>query len=151
MQLTLYSDYALRTLLYLGAREGQVVPVSEIGASFAISTNHLAKVAKMLVQAGLVEGRRGRDGGLRLALEPNDICLGALVRATEDHTLLECFEPKTSSCPLTGNCLIERAMREAREAFFAVLDRYTLRDLLQNGPQLLRLLSPNARKAARGR
>lgn len=100
----------------------------------------------MLVDSGLVEGRRGRDGGLSLAVDAKDICLGTLVRATEDHTLLECFEPKTSTCPLTGYCLVERAMREAREAFFAVLDRYTLADVVQNTPKLVRLLAPSTRR-----
>jgi Rrf2 family nitric oxide-sensitive transcriptional repressor len=143
MQLTLYTDYALRTLLYLGTRPEQVVPVSEISASYGISANHLAKVAKMLVREGLVEGRRGRDGGLRIAHAPADICLGTLVRATEEHTLLECFEPKTSTCPLTGFCRIERTMHEAQEAFFTVLDGYTLADMLENTARLNSLLSPS--------
>lgn len=149
MQLTLYTDYAMRTLIYLGARPDQTVPVSEISESFGISTHHLAKVAKMLVRDGLVEGRRGRDGGLRLAYAPEDICVGTLVRATEEHKMLECFDPKTSTCPLTGHCRLERAMHEARDAFFAVLDRYTLADMLENRRELVQLLLPRQAKGAR--
>ncbi len=146
MQLTLYTDYAMRTLIYLGARPDQTVSVAEISESFGISTNHLAKVAKMLVRDGLLEGRRGRDGGLRLACAPEDICVGTLVRATEEHNLLECFEPKTSTCPLTGHCRLERAMHEARAAFFAVLDGYTLADMLENRRELVQLVSPRNAK-----
>ncbi|MFT3923132.1 MAG: Rrf2 family transcriptional regulator [Myxococcales bacterium] len=143
MQLTLYTDYAIRTLLYLGTRPDQIVPVSEISAAYGISAHHLAKVAKMLVREGLLEGKRGKEGGLRLASAPADICLGSLVRATEEHNLLECFDPKSSSCPLTGYCRVERAMHEAREAFFGVLDGYTLSDMLENTPRLVSLLSPS--------
>ena len=151
MQLTLYTDYAIRTLLYLGSHPGQIVPVAEIGASYGISVNHLAKVAKMLVRDGLVEARRGREGGIRLARDPADICIGALVRATEEHRLLECFDSNTSSCPLTGKCRIERVMHEARQAFFGVLDRYTLADMLENPAKLVQLLTPAHRRARQGR
>jgi Rrf2 family transcriptional regulator, nitric oxide-sensitive transcriptional repressor len=149
MQLTLYTDYALRTLLYLATRPEQVSPVSQISAAYGISTHHVAKVAKMLVREGILEGRRGKDGGLRLLHAPGDICLGTLVRATEEQKLLECFDPKTSTCPLTGHCRVERAMREAREAFFSVLDGYTLADVLENAPQIVALLSPA--RLARGK
>jgi Rrf2 family nitric oxide-sensitive transcriptional repressor len=144
MQLTLYTDYAIRTLLYLGTRPGEVVPVSRISASYGISNNHLAKVAKMLVREGLLEGRRGKDGGLRLVDAPAEICLGTLVRATEEQKLLECFDAKTSTCPLTGRCSVERAMHEAREAFFRVLDRYTLADMLAGTPHLTSLVSAHS-------
>lgn len=148
MQLTLYTDYAVRTLVYLAMYPDRVVPVSEIGRSFSISTNHLAKVAKMLTRAGLVSARRGREGGLMLAVAPKEICLGAVVRRTEGHDLLECFDRNTSACHLTGACRIERAVREARDAFFAVLDRYTLAELVANRPQLVQLLGRAKRNAA---
>lgn len=147
MQLTLYTDYAIRTLVYLAMHPERVVPVSEVGRAFDISTNHLAKVAKMLTRAGLVSARRGRDGGLTLAVAPEEIRLGALVRRTEGHDLLECFDRDASTCHLTGACRIERAVREARDAFFAVLDRYTLAELVVNRPQLVQLLTRAQRKA----
>jgi Rrf2 family nitric oxide-sensitive transcriptional repressor len=108
----------------------------------------LAKVAQMLVQEGWVSSRRGRDGGLLLTPQARDIRLGALVRRTESHDLLECFDRKTSSCALTGACHVERALREAREAFFAVLDRYTLAELVANKPQLLQLIARAKRNVA---
>ena len=149
MQLTLYTDYALRTLMYLATHADRVVPVSEVSAAFAVSPNHVAKVAKDLTRAGYVSARRGRDGGLQLARPPATISVGEVVRALEHHELLECFEPKTSSCSLTGVCRLERALRQARDAFFAVLDDYTLRDLIENAPQLIRILHRARRPAPR--
>ncbi len=147
MQLTLHTDYAIRTLVYLGMHPERVVPVSEIAQAYGISTNHLAKVAQMLTQEGWVFARRGRDGGLSLAPRTLELRLGALVRRSENHDLLECFDRKASTCALTGHCRVERALREAREAFFAVLDRHTLADLVSNKPQLLQLIVRARRKA----
>ena len=148
MQLTLHTDYAIRTLVYLGLHPDRVVPVSEIAQAHGISTHHLAKVGQMLVQEGWVSARRGREGGLSLSPRTLELRLGALVRRSENHDLLECFDRKTSQCALTGFCRVERALREAREAFFAALDRYTLADLVSNRPQLLQLIARGGRSAA---
>jgi Rrf2 family transcriptional regulator, nitric oxide-sensitive transcriptional repressor len=150
MQLTLYTDYALRTLIYLTVRPERVVPVSEISTAFGVSSHHLAKVAKDLTRAGYVATRRGREGGLVLARPAAGIGVAEVVRALESHDLLECFDREHSQCRLTGHCRLERALREARAAFFAVLEGYTLADLAENAPQLLRLLSKGQRAAARG-
>lgn len=142
MQLTLYTDYALRALLYLGLHPGRHVPASEIAAAYGISEHHVAKIGKGLVKAGFARAHRGRAGGLSLAVEPRELKIGAVVRHTEATLdLVECFERERSSCPLTGACLLERTLREAREAFLAVLDRTTLADLLRNDSAVASRLS----------
>lgn len=140
MQLTVYTDYALRTLLYLGVQPGRPVPVPEIAAAYGISAHHVAKVAKALVRGGFVKSHRGRAGGLELALAPEQIKVGAIVRETEPTLdLLECFDHRTSTCPITGVCRLERTLHDARAAFFEVLDRTTLADLLTNPKLATRL------------
>lgn len=137
MQLTIYSDYALRTLMYLGANAGRPVPVPEVAAAYQISPHHVAKVAKALVRGGFVQAHRGRSGGLELVKPPRDLSVGSIVRYTEPTLdLLECFDRATSTCPLTGSCRLERTLHEARAAFFAILDRTTLADLLSGTPAL---------------
>ncbi|HEX6243628.1 MAG TPA: Rrf2 family transcriptional regulator [Polyangiales bacterium] len=141
MQLTLYTDYSLRVMIYLAAHPGRVAPVSEISAAFGVSSHHLAKVAKDLTAHGYLLARRGRDGGLSLARAPRAIGVAEVVQKLESHELLECFDRDQSRCRITGYCRLERALREARAAFFKVLEGYTLEDLVQNRPQLLTLLS----------
>jgi Rrf2 family nitric oxide-sensitive transcriptional repressor len=142
MQLTLFSDYALRTLLYLGSHPGQVVPASRISDAFGISADHVAKAAKWLTQRGYVQAQRGKTGGLKLARKPNAIRIGQLVSETEPHMhLLECFDRENNRCPITGVCKLKKALFEARAAFIAALDAYTLEDLLTNRPQLVQLLA----------
>lgn len=140
MQLTLFSDYTLRTLIYLGTHPGQTVPAAQIAEAFGASSDHMTKAAKWLTQRGHVAATRGKHGGLQLACDPKSICVGALLRDAESTLeLLECFGAG-NTCPISPLCKLKGALYEARAAFFAVLDRYTLADLLQNGEQLLPLL-----------
>ena len=141
MQLTLFSDYTLRTLMYLGAHPGQVVPASAISEAYGTSSDHMAKAAKWLTQRGYVTAQRGKTGGLLLARDPHTICVGALLRETEPRLdLVECFDREHNTCPIAPTCKLKNALYQAREAFFAVLDGYTLADLLTNRDQLVPLL-----------
>lgn len=137
MRLTLHTDYALRTLIYLGAHPGRPVPAGEVAAAYGVSANHLAKVCRDLMGAGLVRTVRGRSGGLLLAVDPRRVTVGAVVRAVEPSlALVECFDRPSSSCPITGACRLERTLHDAMGAFLGVLDRTTLADLLVNAPAL---------------
>ena len=131
MRLTQFTDYALRTLLYLGVHDDRLVPVSEVARSYRISHNHLVKVAAMLTELGVVEAVRGRGGGLRLAVAPAEVNVGWVIRRTEpDFHLVECFDRATDTCPITPACMLKKVLHEARRNFFDTLDRYTLEDFL---------------------
>jgi len=131
MRLTQFSDFALRTVMFLGAHPTRLVPITEVAVAYGISYHHLTKVASMLADAGVIEAVRGRNGGLRLAMTPTDINIGWLVRRTEpDMALVECFEHETDTCPITSECRLRKALKDALRAFFAVLDAHTVSDLL---------------------
>lgn len=148
MRLTLHTDYALRLLMALAAEPGRRHTIADIARRYRISRNHLTKVALTLVQAGFIASVRGRGGGLALARPPSDIALGAVVRATEDgFALVECFEPGNNGCVIAAACGLRAPLREAVDAFLAVLDRHTLADLAASpraARGLLRLLGPAA-------
>src|SRR5689334_14035757 len=148
MKLTLYTDYSLRMLMYLAADPDQTSTIQEIADRFNISKNHLMKVAYELGQAGYVETVRGRNGGLRLARAAPEIRLGDLVRECEgDFTLVECFDAEHNQCVLTSACHLKHVLKEALDAYFQSLNRYTLADLLQKKATLVKLLSLNASHA----
>jgi Rrf2 family nitric oxide-sensitive transcriptional repressor len=141
MRLTLYSDYSLRLLMYAALRDGQRVTIQEVATAYGISKNHLMKVAFELGRKGYLETVRGRGGGLRLAKPPEKIGLGDVVRAVEDDfNLVECFEPDANRCNITGACRLRGALARALQAYFAVLDEYTLADLTGRHPVLARIL-----------
>jgi Rrf2 family transcriptional regulator, nitric oxide-sensitive transcriptional repressor len=133
MRLTQFSDYALRTLLYLGVHDDRLVPVAEVARSYRISHHHLVKVTATLTELGLVEGVRGRGGGLRLAVDPGEINVGWIIRRTEpDLHLVECFDRETDTCPITPACMLKKVLYEARKSFLDTLDRYSLADFLES-------------------
>jgi Rrf2 family nitric oxide-sensitive transcriptional repressor len=129
MQLTAFTDYTLRTLIYLAVEEGRRATIAEIAEAYGIAENHLTKVVLLLGQAGDIETLRGRGGGLRLARPADRIVIGAVVRRTEpDLALAPCLG--TRACVITPACGLRPVLAEALEAFLAVLDRYTLADLM---------------------
>jgi Rrf2 family nitric oxide-sensitive transcriptional repressor len=115
-------------------------PLADIGRAYGISYNHLSKVAQQLAALGFIDAMRGRTGGVRLARPPAQINLGAVVRVTESHfNLVECFDPATNTCPIASVCGLAGALQQARDQFLAVLDRYTLADVLIHKAEHLRL------------
>lgn len=141
MKLTDYTDYTLRTLMYLGMHRDRLVTIQEIADAYGISKNHLTKIAHQLGLEGIVETSRGRGGGLRLKREPEAIRLGDVVQATEaDFSLVECFNGENNHCIIAPNCRLKFVLGEALQGFFKVLNSYTLSDLLQNEKRLVRLL-----------
>lgn len=141
MQLTLYTDYSLRVLMYLGLNGERRCTIAEIAGTFDISRNHLMKLTHQLGLMGYVTTLRGKKGGLTLGLKPDEIRLGDLVRKTESNFhLVECFDPDRNRCPIAGACVLTGVLDDALKAFFAVLDDYTLEDLLAPSAVLQRQL-----------
>lgn len=140
MQLTLFSDYSLRILLYLTMHRGRRVALPEISTAYGISQNHLVKVVQRLIEQGWVESVRGRGGGLSLAREPADINVASVVRMTEPHmNLVECFDSKTNTCPIDLACGLKKVLLRAREAFLKELEQHTLADFESRAPALIKL------------
>ena len=141
MQLTLYTDYSLRVLIYLAVHRDSMVTTAEIARAYAISASHLAKVVKQLAQQGYIESARGRGGGMRLALPADEIVIGDVVRSSEERlALVECFDSEANECCIEPACGLARAMDEALRAFMDVLDGYTLADAVRRRSRLRSLL-----------
>ena len=89
----------------------------------------------------IIETTRGRAGGIRLAKAPEEIAVGALVRATEEEfSLAECMQAGGRACAISPACRLKGMLHEALAAFLAVLDKYTLADIVHNRAALGPLL-----------
>jgi Rrf2 family transcriptional regulator, nitric oxide-sensitive transcriptional repressor len=140
MRLTDYTDYSLRTLMFLGMHRDRLVTIQDIADTYGISKSHLMKVVHQLGLSGLVETIRGRSGGLRLGKEPEDINIGDVVRGTEpDFMMVECFSRDMNECILSPSCELQDVLRRATNAYLDVLSGVTLADLLRNSNSLRRL------------
>jgi len=130
MQLTKFSDYALRVLMYVAQRQGKQSTIAEIARAHAVSESHLMKVVHRLASRGYLATLRGKGGGIRLARPAADISVGAVVRDMEPLTVVECLAPDYDrACRLFPRCALMRAMRDAQEEFLTALDRHTLAEI----------------------
>lgn len=170
MRLTNYSDYALRSLIYLAVRPEPplLANISDIAESYGISKSHLTKIIHQLGQLGYIESVRGKNGGIRLAQSPKSINLGVLIKQIEpDFDLVECFSTpeknegsesrhvhsaglpitlidetkhKTTGCVISPVCQLKNVFFEALMAFIKVLEGYTLADIINNEDELTAIL-----------
>ena len=132
MRLSVQTDYALRTLMFLAAADGHH-SITAIAKSYGISKNHLMKVAQRLAAEGFIESVRGRNGGLKLARPAEALNVGAIVRAMEDTgNFVECFDPATNTCVISPACGLRHALRGGVEAFLRHLDGFSVSDLIND-------------------
>ncbi|HET8709791.1 MAG TPA: Rrf2 family transcriptional regulator [Spongiibacteraceae bacterium] len=130
MKLSLYTDYSLRVLLYLGANPGRRVTMAEIAESYGISHEHLRKVVHLLGKRGYIETYRGKHGGFELKKEPAQINVGEVIEVTEPRQpVIDC---SSQPCILQFACTLQSALSRAEQAFYEVLKTYSLADILKS-------------------
>jgi Rrf2 family transcriptional regulator, nitric oxide-sensitive transcriptional repressor len=140
MQLTKFSDYALRVLMYAHAAGDRRVTIEEMAASYRISRAHLMKVVNALTRAGYLAAVRGRSGGLTLARPAEEIRLGEVILTTEpDFALVECFATG-NQCVITACCRLPRVLNQALAAFIDALNQHTVASIALKPQDFRRVL-----------
>ncbi|CAK7192782.1 HTH-type transcriptional repressor NsrR [Commensalibacter sp. Nvir] len=132
MQLSRYTDYSLRILIYLGIHRERLSSINEIATCYNISQNHLMKIVHNLGKSGFITTVRGRRGGLQLNKKPEEITLSSVIRNSEESS-----RPiKCKACIIEDDCIIQDVVIKAFEAFYNVLNQYTLADAIRNRVKL---------------
>jgi len=146
VQLSQFSDFALRTLILAALNSDRRITVDEVAGAYGISRDHVRKVVQQLTKLGFLQATRGRGGGIRLGMPAERIRVGDVVRGTETNfAIAECLRsPAEGCCPIDGVCRLTGILRSAAGAFLAELDRHTLAELVADGPALLKRLRPAA-------
>ncbi|AFJ48624.1 nitric oxide-sensing transcriptional repressor NsrR [Shimwellia blattae] len=138
MQLTSFTDYGLRALIYMASLpEGKMTSISEVTEVYGVSRNHMVKIINQLSRAGYVAAVRGKNGGIRLGRPAGDIRIGDVVRELEPLTLVNC---SSEFCHITPACRLKQALARAVNSFLEELDNYTLAELVNENPPLYKLL-----------
>ncbi|KGT94379.1 transcriptional repressor NsrR [Erwinia typographi] len=136
MQLTSFTDYGLRALIFMAALPaGQMTSISEVTEAYGVSRNHMVKIINQLSRAGYVAAARGKNGGIRLGRPASEIVIGQVVRDMEPLQLVNC-----QPCHIRPACRLKQALFDAVQSFLTVLDGYTLADLLEDNHPLYKLL-----------
>lgn len=140
MQLTQFTDYSLRALIYIALRK-ELCTINDIANAYSISSNHLLKIIHNLSKMGVIKTARGKSGGITLAQNPSEINLGELVFKLEPNfDLVPCFNKEKANCCIAPVCKLKRILLDAKEKFLTVLKEYTLEDILDKPIALKELL-----------
>ncbi|MGV6807811.1 MAG: Rrf2 family transcriptional regulator [bacterium] len=139
MQLTRYTDYGLRILMYLAVLPpGRLSSINEVCETFDLSRNHVNKIVHQLGKLGLLETRRGKSGGIALRVPQEEINIGKVVSDLESSlTAIDCQKP---ACRLLPVCRLKGMFSEATLAFIKTLEQYTLADLTRNPDRMVQVL-----------
>ncbi len=141
MQLTQFTDYSLRALIYIALKK-ELCTINDIANAYAISSNHLLKIIHNLSKMGVIKTIRGKNGGITMAQSPSEINLGELVIKLEPNfDLVPCFNQEKANCCIAPACRLKGILFNAKESFIAVLKEYTLADILHNPVDLKELLA----------
>ncbi|MDF7660063.1 nitric oxide-sensing transcriptional repressor NsrR [Erwiniaceae bacterium L1_54_6] len=136
MQLTSFTDYGLRALIYMATLpEGKQTNITEVTDTYGVSRNHMVKIINQLSRVGFVAATRGKNGGIRLGMAPEKIVIGDVVRKMEPLQLVNCGE-----CSITPACRLRKALNNAVQLFLDELDNYTLADLVKDNEPLYQIL-----------
>lgn len=131
MNLSKFSDYSFRALIYLAKNQDKLCTVEEVADYLKISEHHLKKIVQKLGKTEYIQSSKGRNGGLKLGLNPKDINLGSILRITEDNlTLVECFSDDKCTCNLTDVCKLKVVFDNSLNSFIKELSKYTLEDII---------------------
>lgn len=129
MRLSLQTDYALRTLMYLGMASERTT-VEQVSGFYQISPDHVAKVVSQLVRLGYVRSIRGSGGGIELGKPAGDITVGEVVTAFEgDVHLLECLG-REGVCVIEDYCKLKKVLTTAENLQREYLKSVTLEEVL---------------------
>ncbi len=140
LKLTAFTDYSLRTLIYLAVHPDRLCTASEVAAYFEISQNHMSKVTHNLSKAGYISTKKGKNGGMVLSALPKEIKLGEVIKKIEPNfDIAECFNCEENTCKISAVCRLKGAFFSAYTAFIEELNGYTLADVTKTKGELLNL------------
>lgn len=143
MQLTQFTDYSLRALIYIALRK-ESCTIQEIARAYTISNHHLVKIIHNLAKLNLIKTTRGKGGGILMAVPPETINLGHIIIQLETNfDLVPCFNKEKANCCIAPICKLKSVLLKAQKAFIEILNHYTLGDVLQNPEELSVLLNIN--------
>jgi Rrf2 family transcriptional regulator, nitric oxide-sensitive transcriptional repressor len=138
VQLTSFTDYGLRALIYMGSLpKDKMTNITEVTNVYGVSRNHMVKIINQLSRVGLVAAVRGKNGGIYLGKPAEQIRIGEVVRLLEPLALVNCC---SDYCHITSACRLKQILNQAIDHFLSELDKYTLADLIKNNEPLYKLL-----------
>jgi len=131
MNLSKFSDYAFRILIYLAKNQDKLCTVEELASNLKISEHHLKKIVHKMAKTEYIISTKGRNGGLKLGMDPNEINLGKILIITEENLNTSlCFSSARHECPIDSTCKFKSILKDALTSFIDEIGKHTLQELL---------------------
>ena len=131
MKINANTDFLYRSLIYVALHPDRLVTAREIAEAYGLSVNHIAKVCQDLIRHGLLEGQRGRGGGVRLAKPADQIRLDEVIYLGESNPqVIDCNTGIGGQCKIAPACRLKGVFAKAQRAFLAELNSHTLADMV---------------------
>lgn len=131
MQLSKFTDYTFRALVYLARHTDKLCTVEELATYLDVSEHHMKKVIHQLAKTDYVLSIKGRSGGLKLGVSPCEVNLGKVLRMTEETgNMAECFSRGEICKHVQGGCKLKGIIQRSLNKFIEEFDQYTLEDVL---------------------
>ena len=128
MRVSKKAQYGLRAMVYLArhSSKNEVCPIKEISEKEKIPFDFLEKIISELQEAGLVEAKKGVQGGYFLTKEPKEITAGEIVRVLESTVPVSCL-----GCQMAKICSTRDVWDKVQDSLDSTLDSMTLADLIK--------------------
>lgn len=132
MQLSRFTDYAFRALIYLAKHQDESITVDILAEKLNISMHHLKKIINKLAKTEYIVSIKGRKGGLKLGAEPKDINLGKVLLETEDNlNIVQCMNDPELCTLMKDGCRLKKIISNSLNSFIEEMSKYTLEDILK--------------------
>lgn len=131
MQLSKFTDYTFRALIYLAMHQEELCTVEQLAITLNVSEHHLKKVIHKLAKTDYVTSIKGRMGGLKLGVSPREINLGKVLMITEDNlNIVECLNKDCVCEFMNSECKLKNIVQSSLNRFIEEFSNYTLEDIL---------------------
>lgn len=134
MKISTKGRYGLRLMVDLAVHYRQgLVPLKEIAVRQDLSEKYLEQIMMQFNRSGLVRSVRGAQGGYTLAMDPEDITVGTVLRVMEGSLApADCIGCDAAACPRMSQCVTVDVWRKLGAAIEEVVDGITLADLRED-------------------
>ena len=131
MKISTKGRYALRMLVDLAEhRACGFIPLKDVAERQDISKKYLEQIVPMFHKAGILKTGRGAQGGYSLAVSPERLTVGEILRITEGSLApVECADQAAPACARSACCPTLPVWQGLNRVVNEYLDGITLQDL----------------------
>ena len=128
MKITRASDFAIRILVRLAESKSKLTS-EKIAREIEVPFSHVAKIVQSLSRNGFIASSKGKNGGLRLAQDPQKIDLSKVIQAVEGPFVLSDCILNKGVCGFSHGCKVRKCLGQVRSEMIKVLAKTNIYDL----------------------